>query len=73
MNASFWDPEIVRALRCALLREHLDTDTAALDMRAALALYRKIAGENRRRHDTSDPGWQGLAYRLDPADYGVTR
>lgn len=70
MNASFWDAEVVRALRCALLAEHLGEDTAHLDARAALQLYRRIAGENRRRHDTGDSNWQGLAYRLDPGTYG---
>jgi phosphatidylserine/phosphatidylglycerophosphate/cardiolipin synthase-like enzyme len=70
MNASFWDAEVVRALRCALLAEHLGEDTAHLDARAALQLYRRIAGENRRRHDTGDSNWPGLAYRLDPSTYG---
>jgi phosphatidylserine/phosphatidylglycerophosphate/cardiolipin synthase-like enzyme len=70
MNASFWDAEVVRALRRALLAEHLGEDTAHLDARAALQLYRRIAGENRRRHDTGDSNWQGLAYRLDPGTYG---
>ena len=51
MNATFWDPEVVRALRCDLLAEHLDEDTTMLDDRAALALYRRVARENRRRRD----------------------
>jgi phosphatidylserine/phosphatidylglycerophosphate/cardiolipin synthase-like enzyme len=70
MNASFWDPPLVRALRCQLLAEHLDRDTASLDDRAALDLYRSIAQENRRKRDAGDPDWQGLAFRLDPAAYG---
>lgn len=70
MNASFWDAEVVRALRCALLTEHLGGDTAPLDMRSGLQRYRDIAWQNRYRHDTGDPNWQGLAYRLDPTTYG---
>lgn len=71
MNASFWDPSAVRALRCALLSEHLDTDTTQLDDRAALRLYRHIARENRRQHDAGNADWQGQAFRLDAATYGA--
>jgi len=71
MNASIWDPEVVRALRCELLAEHLGQDTAGIDDRAALCLYRKTARENRRRHDADDSNWQGLAFSLDPAMYGA--
>jgi cardiolipin synthase A/B len=70
MNASFWHPEVVRPLRCALLAEHLDRDTAQMDDRAALRLYRQVARENRRRWDAGDAHWQGLAFSLDPATYG---
>jgi cardiolipin synthase len=70
MNASFWDPAVVRALRCSLLEEHLGLDTAHLDARSALRLYREIAQENRRKRDAGENDWQGLAYRLDPAIYG---
>jgi cardiolipin synthase A/B len=71
MNASIWDPEVVRALRGELFAEHLDQDTAAIDDRLALRLYREIARENRRRRDASDFRWQALAFSLDPAAYGV--
>ena len=71
MNASIWDPRVVRALRCQLLTEHLDRDTAGIDDRAALCLYREIARENQRRRDASDDKWQGLAFSLDPAAYGT--
>jgi cardiolipin synthase A/B len=71
MNASIWDPEIVRALRCELLAEHLDQDTAGIDDRAALRRFREIARENRRRHDAGDFKWQGLAFSLDAATYGA--
>jgi cardiolipin synthase len=70
LNASFWDPEVVRALRVALLAEHLDQDTSSLDDRAALALYRRVAAENRVKRDRGDADWQGLVYTLDPRTYG---
>ena len=54
MNASIWDPEVARALRCELLAEHLGRDTAAIDDVAALRLYREIARENRRRRDAGN-------------------
>jgi cardiolipin synthase len=72
MNASFWDPQVVRSLRCELLAEHLGQDTSQLDDRAALRLYRQVAIENRRRKDVGNSEWQGLAFSLDPAAYGVT-
>jgi len=71
MNASIWDPEVARALRCELLAEHLGQDTAGIDDRAALCLYRETARANRRRRDASDFDWQGLAFSLDPAMYGA--
>jgi phosphatidylserine/phosphatidylglycerophosphate/cardiolipin synthase-like enzyme len=70
MNASIWDSQAVRALRCELLAEHLGRDTAGIDDRAALRLYREIARENRRKRDANDFNWQGLAFSLDPARYG---
>lgn len=70
MNASIWDTAVGRPLRGALLREHLGQETADLDARSALRLYRSIAHGNRRRRDAGDPLWQGIAYRLDPATYG---
>jgi cardiolipin synthase A/B len=65
MNAAIWDPGVVRGLRCHLLAEHLDQDTASLDDRAAFRLYRRVADRNRRGVDS----WQGLAFTLTPADY----
>jgi cardiolipin synthase A/B len=70
MNAAIWDPKVVRALRCELLAEHLDRDTAGTDDRAAIRLYGEVARENRRRRDAGDCKWQGLAFSLDPATYG---
>jgi cardiolipin synthase len=70
MNASIWDPKVAHALRCELLAEHLDQDTAGIDDCSALRLYREIARDNRRRRDANDFQWQGLAFSLDPAAYG---
>jgi phosphatidylserine/phosphatidylglycerophosphate/cardiolipin synthase-like enzyme len=70
MNATFWSLETVRALRCELFEEHLDQDTSRMDDRAALQSFRKVALENRRRFNVGDPGWQGLAFALDPSSYG---
>jgi phosphatidylserine/phosphatidylglycerophosphate/cardiolipin synthase-like enzyme len=70
LNASVWDPRIVRALRCDLLAEHLDADCSVMNDREALLLFRKIAHENRRKRDADNPDWQGLAFALDPAAYG---
>ncbi|WP_123688862.1 phospholipase D-like domain-containing protein [Allostella humosa] len=58
LNLSFHDPAVVRRLRCDLLAEHLGVDVDALDDRAALALYRRIADANRSGRR------QGLAVRL---------
>lgn len=69
MNVSFAEPDTVRALRCELLHEHLGRDTAGLDDRAALELFRRIAKENRTKRDAEDPAWQGLAFELDAATH----
>jgi len=69
LNAAISDPETVRAFRVALFQEHLAQDTSAIDDRAALQLFRRIARENRRRHENGDPLWQGLALSLDVATY----
>lgn len=71
MNAAIWDRSVVRKLRCELLAEHLGLDTADLDDRAALQLYRRIANHNRLRADEPDSEWQGLAFALSPSDYGT--
>jgi phosphatidylserine/phosphatidylglycerophosphate/cardiolipin synthase-like enzyme len=70
INATVWDPAVVRALRCELLAEHLDVDTSGMDDRAALALYRRIAADNRAKRDSGAGDWQGNAFTLDPAAYG---
>lgn len=69
MNASIWDAEVVRALRCRLLAQHLAIDTAGLDDRAALALFRDVADRNRAKIDRREDDWQGLAFALSPHEY----
>jgi phosphatidylserine/phosphatidylglycerophosphate/cardiolipin synthase-like enzyme len=65
MNAAVWDADFVRALRCELLREHLGEDTAHLDGAAALRRFREIARAGRAAAPAG-----GLAFALDPRDYG---
>lgn len=70
LNVAFHDPATVSAMRIALLGEHLEVDTSALNDIAALRLFRDVASANRRRHDQARADWQGLAITLDPATYG---
>ena len=72
LNASFWHAPTVRALRQELLQEHLGRDTSGLDDRVALRLYREIALRNRDRRARREP-LEGLAYALEPRDYGQER
>jgi phosphatidylserine/phosphatidylglycerophosphate/cardiolipin synthase-like enzyme len=71
LNAALWDPDVVRSLRYALLAEHLGEDTGPLDDRAALRRYRRVAVANRQRREKGLADWQGLAFTMDPASYGV--
>jgi phosphatidylserine/phosphatidylglycerophosphate/cardiolipin synthase-like enzyme len=68
LNASFWDPHAVRALRCELLAEHLGEDTGKLDDRAAFARYRALAQENAARRERG-AALQGLCFALDSKTY----
>jgi len=70
LNASFWHPETVRALRCELLQEHLGSDTAGLDDSAALALFREVARKNQGRRERGER-LEGLAFAIDPEKYGL--
>jgi cardiolipin synthase len=69
MNVAFAEPNVVRAFRCELFREHLDQDTSSMDDRSALDLFRRIARENRKKLDVGDHAWQGLAFELDLTTY----
>nr|WKF59469.1 putative cardiolipin synthase YwiE [Paraburkholderia busanensis] len=71
LNVSVWDAEWVRALRCELLREHLDEDTSAMTDRAAFTRYACIARENAARWRAGHGAWQGLAFEIEPAAYGA--
>jgi len=68
LNASFWDPAVVRALRCQLLEEHLGEDTSALGDVEAFARYRERALDNRLRREAREP-MQGLVFAMDPDDW----
>ena len=67
MNASIWDAAFTRDLRVALLAEHLEQDTSALDDRSALALCISQARANAGRPHQA---WEGHVFALDPATYG---
>ncbi len=69
MNASIWDAQVARGLRCTLLARHLGLDTAAMDDVAALRLFRDIARDNRLRMERHDFDWRGLAFALSPESY----
>ncbi len=70
LNASFWHPETVRALRVELLQEHLSVDTGAMGAREAMAAYQEVAAENAalRRQGVA---MTALAHAIDPATYGL--
>jgi phosphatidylserine/phosphatidylglycerophosphate/cardiolipin synthase-like enzyme len=71
LNAAFSDARSVRALRVAVFREHLDEDTSEIDDVDAIHLFRRVACDNRRRHDRSEAHWQGIAFAIDVASYGL--
>ncbi len=71
MNASIWDGDVARALRCRLLAQHLGVDTRQMDDRAALRLFRDIARSNRGKMETRESDWKGLAFALSPDSYGL--
>jgi phosphatidylserine/phosphatidylglycerophosphate/cardiolipin synthase-like enzyme len=66
INLAFVDPVTVRALRCQLLAEHIERDTALLDGRSALSLFRTVAEQNAVRRDRGDSAWEGIACAMDP-------
>lgn len=65
MNASFWDEDVVRGLRCQLLTEHLCEDTSTLGDVKAFERYREIALRNRERRRIGEP-MQGQVFAMDP-------
>jgi phosphatidylserine/phosphatidylglycerophosphate/cardiolipin synthase-like enzyme len=70
LNASFWHAETVRALRVELLSEHLGLDTSGHDARQALRSFAGRARSNRDLRTLWKP-LEGLAYAVDPRDYGA--
>ena len=70
LNASFWHPETVRALRVELLQEHLGIDTTRLAAREAMQSYREIAAENAQVKQRGE-AMTALAHEIDPAIYGM--
>jgi phosphatidylserine/phosphatidylglycerophosphate/cardiolipin synthase-like enzyme len=70
MNASIWDADVARALRCRLFAQHLGMDTNRMDDRAALRLFRDIARANQGKMDRREPDWKGMAFALSPEAYG---
>ena len=71
MNASIWDADVARALRCRLFAQHLGVDTGRMDDRAAFRLFQDIARGNRRKMETRESDWKGLALALSPEAYGT--
>ena len=69
LNVSFWDPAVVRELRCDLLAEHLGEETTQLDDVAALRLYGQIARAN-SASKAAHGDWRSAAFAQDPATYG---
>lgn len=55
LNASVYDPSVVRRLRHELFVEHLMMDTEPFEDEEAMRLFAETAHENARKHDA----WQG--------------
>ena len=70
MNASIWDADVARVLRCRLFAQHLGVDTGQMDDRAALRLFSDIARANQGKMERREPDWKGLAFALSPEAYG---
>jgi cardiolipin synthase len=69
LNASVYDPSMVRALRCELFSEHLMTSTEDLDDREALRLYAETARDNARTRID----WQGNVRATDVSNRAQDR
>ena len=72
MNASIWDEAVARDLLRRLVSRRVGEDTASLDDRAALGLYRRVGDDNCRRMERGEPLREGLAVTLQPDRYGLT-
>ena len=69
LNIAFTDAEAVRALRCALLAEHLGQDTATLDGQSSMRRFRAVSQQNAARQQRGDADWDGIACALDPLQW----
>ena len=70
LNASFWHPEQARDLRRRLFENALGSETNMTDEVADFDRFGRIARENLDRRTLWEP-LEGLAYALDPAQYGA--
>ena len=70
MNASIWDADVARDLRCRLFAQHLGVDTRQMDDRVALRLFQDVARGNQGKMEKREPDWKGLAFALSPETYG---
>jgi hypothetical protein len=70
LNASFWHPATVRALRVELLQEHLGLDTSHLDARSDGPRIGRRPPPTGSAKQAGEP-LHGLAHALDPAAYGA--
>jgi len=72
MNVTFWDQQVTRELRRELFSEHLGESINGADDRAALAIYRERAIENRRRRDDGQ-AMRGQVFAIQPTEWAVLR
>ncbi|MCC6311068.1 MAG: phosphatidylserine/phosphatidylglycerophosphate/cardiolipin synthase family protein [Trueperaceae bacterium] len=71
-SAAIRSPEHVGAFRRELFEEHIGLGTADLDAAAALREFGRVARENAARLAAGDAAWQGLAFRMRFATYGLS-
>jgi cardiolipin synthase len=65
MNVAFSDNHAVRNFRSTLFQEHIGLDTSKMDDHEAILLFRTIAKDNRKKAETDDPNWRGIAFEMD--------
>jgi len=70
LNLAVWDDGFARALRVALMGEHLAIDVEDVDELDAHALLRRVATKNAELDGSGSQPRQGSAVLIDPAGYG---
>ena len=60
LNVSVVEPGFAKSLRCELLSEHIERDTASMTGVEAMQLF----GETARSNGASKRGWRGIAFSL---------